>query len=772
MSFTSRLRQLKVVLSRPAAGHAGRSRARFRPLVEQLEARNVPTLVINPTFGPTITADPNAATIEATINTAIANLENAFTDTVTVNITFNEMTTGLGKSNWFFNTVSYTSYLAALTSHATTADDTTALASLPAGPNNPVDGNSSINVQVANAVALGLASGSTTGTIGLNTGRCFLNRVAPIIGAGPYDLLATVTHEIDEVLGFASALNGLNNGAAAPTGAVWGDDLYRYVTGSTTRSFDTNVATNASFSIDGGTTDLAGFNQSSPVTVPPSSADFSDWNGQPSPKVQDAFQSQNATPNLGVELRRLDVLGYTPAAGLTAPVVKAPAAQTAVEGAPQTFNLGSFTTFAGDAGPFQVDVSWGDGSPDTVFFVASAGAIPAQSHTYFEEGPYAPKVTVTDFLSLSGSASSGVTVSDPAVLATGGLTINTVRGACLSGQTAVATFTDPGGAEPNPFDPGPIPSHYTATVDWGDSSPTSTGTITYNGTPGDDSTTNTFTVSGGPHTYTTNGTFTITVTIHHEGAVPDAVVTDTAVVVSVLNHAQGCCDPNSLVIGAALSGSSILVVPAGKQTGGLTDTVQVLIDGVPQINMATGGTTFTGFKTITIYGQTGNDNLEVAGSVKKNACIFGGGGNDRIKGGAGNNILVGGPGNDLIIGGSARDIIIGGSGNDRLVGGAGGDILIGGTTDFDDPCDPANTAALCTIRDAWASSANYSDRVAAVLALFSTNGTNAAHIHDDGGSDKLTGSSGADLFFVGLLDTITGRHPGEDCFMEGTGTPC
>ncbi len=156
--------------------------------------------------------------------------------------------------------------------------------------------------------------------------------------------------------------------------------------------------------------------------------------------------------------------------------------------------------------------------------------------------------------------------------------------------------------------------------------------------------------------------------IHLEGAVPDTIVTTKVTVVSLLNHSQGVGDANSLVIGVALSGNSIRVVPVGKQTGALTDTVQVLIDGVPQINPDTGGTTFTGFNSITIYGQAGNDNLEVAGSVKKNAYIFGGGGNDRIKGGGGNNILVGGAGNGLMIAGPGRDISIGGGGHDHLVG--------------------------------------------------------------------------------------------------------
>src|SRR5204863_10020459 len=126
--------------------------------------------------------------------------------------------------------------------------------------------------------------------------------------------------------------------------------------------------------------------------------------------------------------------------------------------------------------------------------------------------------------------------------------------------------------------------------------------------------------------------------------------------------------------------------------------VQVLINRKLQINTDTGGTTFTGFNTITIYGQAGNDDLEVAGSVKKSAAFVGSAGNDRMQGGAGNdmlfgnagndrlfagggdNILIGGAGNDKLYGGAGRDLLIGGDGRDQLFAGAGGDILVGGST--------------------------------------------------------------------------------------------
>src|SRR5262249_21197992 len=129
----------------------------------------------------------------------------------------------------------------------------------------------------------------------------------------------------------------------------------------------------------------------------------------------------------------------------TPPTVTPPADQTAVEGASQSFSLGSFTD--PDGGPWTVDVSWGDNTPDTVVNATSPGSIVSQMHNYIEEGTYTATITVTDTLDgQSGSGTFTVTVSDPAVVPTGGFSFAAVEGALSASQT-VATFTDPGGAE-------------------------------------------------------------------------------------------------------------------------------------------------------------------------------------------------------------------------------------------------------------------------------------------------------------------------------------
>ncbi|EEF61551.1 NF038122 family metalloprotease [Pedosphaera parvula] len=264
-------------------------------------------LTIIPTFDSSITSDPQAAQIEATINSAIAVYQSNFSDPITVAITFKKMTSGLGLSSGvYYQTYSYSTYRAALASHATTTDDATALAYLPNVANNPVNGNSSVNVKLALARALGFTAnppaGQPDGTVQLNLG--IMNLSAAANDPSKYSLFGTVSHEIDEVLGFSSALNGLSNGAPAPTGAIFPEDLFRYdASGSRIFSTDANVASYLSFD---GTTQLARYNQTQ-------GGDFQDWYsfyGGVTPEVQDAFSPPGTSPVLGVELRVLDAIGY------------------------------------------------------------------------------------------------------------------------------------------------------------------------------------------------------------------------------------------------------------------------------------------------------------------------------------------------------------------------------------------------------------------------------------------------------------------------------
>jgi hypothetical protein len=290
--------------------------------VQPRTARASAGLVINATFDPSITSDPNGAAIKAGINAAILRYQNAFSTPITVNILFKKGPVGLGQSSTQGVFVSYANYLTALNNaKANNPALAQALATLRPGATNPVNGNDTLRLSTANARALGFSAdpsgGQPDSIITLNTDKMNLTRTS--IDPTKFDLIAVVSHEINEALGFRSALNHLHNGDPSPTGPIAPDDLYRYgQTGA--RSFDTALGTQAFYSIDGGQKKLARFNQNQ-------RGDFSDWfspNNVPHPaQVQDAFATPGATPDLGVELIRLAVLGYTPAGNSAASAARA-----------------------------------------------------------------------------------------------------------------------------------------------------------------------------------------------------------------------------------------------------------------------------------------------------------------------------------------------------------------------------------------------------------------------------------------------------------------
>jgi Ca2+-binding RTX toxin-like protein len=65
--------------------------------------------------------------------------------------------------------------------------------------------------------------------------------------------------------------------------------------------------------------------------------------------------------------------------------------------------------------------------------------------------------------------------------------------------------------------------------------------------------------------------------------------------------------------------------------------------------------------------------------------------------------VTGGSANDTITGGDKANILDGRSGDDTIRGAGGDDILIGGTTNYDDPLDPTQLAALVSLRLEWIS---------------------------------------------------------------------
>jgi len=194
---------------------------------------------------------------------------------------------------------------------------------------------------------------------------------------------------------------------------------------------------------------------------------------------------------------------------------------TAVEGSSTRFLLGTMTDPLPGAKTYTGTVDWRDGTaPSAVQFVKTGTTTfnLFGTHTFAEEGNYAPVVSIQSSVAQTLTLNMNIPVSDPAVI--GAPVSVTAQPNVNTGTIAVATFTDPGGAE-DPTIP-TNPARYRAVINWGDGTPNDVGQIVLNGATG------VFTVNGS-HTYATNGTRTITTTVFHRFA-PNTVITSTATV--------------------------------------------------------------------------------------------------------------------------------------------------------------------------------------------------------------------------------------------------
>lgn len=311
----------------PAADYSGPDSFTYNASDGQLNSNmatasitvSAPRMVIIPTFDSSITSDPNAAAIEAAINQAIGDYESHFSTAITVRIKFKSMSGGLGMSSWSYDTIPYQTFRDHLAANLSSPEDAIALANLPGGSTNPVTGSEFVSLKTANIRALSIDGfgsvppGSFDGQVSINT---HITDVGSPGTSGQYSLVATLEHEIDEVLGLGS---GLDFDLSDPLP----EDLYRYASDQT-RSYTTD-GDDAYFSLDG-ITHLARFNQDS-------DGDFGDWwsnNGggnpgaNPPSRVQDAFAFPGRHPTLGVELTALDVIGYSLAAPVNSAVPATP----------------------------------------------------------------------------------------------------------------------------------------------------------------------------------------------------------------------------------------------------------------------------------------------------------------------------------------------------------------------------------------------------------------------------------------------------------------
>jgi hypothetical protein len=274
-------------------------------------------LVINPSFDPTITSDPRSNAIQAMIISAIQTYQTLFSDPITVTIHFrfsahdatgSPMDNLVGASNSTCYPRDWNTFITALKADAKTANDVAACSTLPTSPLT-----ASIVTRSAAGRAIGLntppamfadahldVGGPYDGVITINSAKP-LQFTRPV-SAGNYDARTFTEHEIDEVLGLGSHLNG-----AAPE-FLCTQDLFSW---ASLNARNTAATGERHFSIDRGLHYIVTLNQDP-------GGDFGDWESEPQcpqnhPLVQNAWNCDGQSPEISAtspEGINLDVIGY------------------------------------------------------------------------------------------------------------------------------------------------------------------------------------------------------------------------------------------------------------------------------------------------------------------------------------------------------------------------------------------------------------------------------------------------------------------------------
>lgn len=274
--------------------------------------------VITVLYDPTVSfSNADKATIQNAVDFYTANISSNFSLT----IAFGSQAAGGATSHFFVGTVPYSDYYNALVAASSgNATDISAIASLGGGAHttNPVTGSGNIVMTSTLASDFGFttqpfAPFSTCDNLSANGCIDLSTSLLNVSGTPASGLQGAVEHELDEVLGTASALP--NGGGSLPVDPM-AADLYRY-SAPGVRSFALNTSASvpcsgsptAYFSVNGGASSPTGatYNNCN------NGGDYGDWLGTSGQNVQDAFGSNSDTVTLGLnspEVQVLDAVGF------------------------------------------------------------------------------------------------------------------------------------------------------------------------------------------------------------------------------------------------------------------------------------------------------------------------------------------------------------------------------------------------------------------------------------------------------------------------------
>lgn len=289
-----------------------------------LTVTSVNALTVIDTFDSSITSQTNDATIESGIQSASSTISSLFGDAATVNILFQYNNSVLGQVNPATYTVPYATYTGLLQANATANPANSTLATAVAHLSSGNDSNGAAPI---------LSTSANLRALGLTTAIGNLNSSGATSPAGTYDAIVTignlnysgngpgsnsqgvgeVEHLINEVLGGGGA--GSTLGTPSQNSAFGPLDLYRYAsTGSTiagitsTPSYTTSAGAVAGFSVDGGATGIAQFNQAG------SGSEYGDFANVGPCQIQDAFGcgATRVFSTSSPEYLMLEAIGYDP----------------------------------------------------------------------------------------------------------------------------------------------------------------------------------------------------------------------------------------------------------------------------------------------------------------------------------------------------------------------------------------------------------------------------------------------------------------------------
>ena len=241
--------------------------------------------------------------IAGAIDAAIQFFESQITTAMTVTINFgygevrNDIGLGfaLGESLSLFNQYGYAQIHNALSASAISHGLPVLASSLPAS--DPT-GSGIWDVSKAESKALGLPAGGAgpDGYVGISSTYNFTYDPNNRAVAGKYDAVGIFEHEISEILGRYMSLG------VGATNTYTPFDLFRYV-----NSLHQLSPGPGYFSVDGGTTHLALFND----ITPPKTGDAADWDSSVLNDAFDAFGAIGVANTVSaIDLTVLNALGY------------------------------------------------------------------------------------------------------------------------------------------------------------------------------------------------------------------------------------------------------------------------------------------------------------------------------------------------------------------------------------------------------------------------------------------------------------------------------